>query len=253
MMATVSSKRANSSTTALHIQNVNRHNVPRDNKNYVHSRNCELFCKILSEKPNLNTQRFKPKKQSAKEKSNFKKGLESHACKVAIPDDIHQPNPTTSPLSQSLPHNNPCEHILNTSPLFYGSHGRDILSQSEKQHVPTKHLFREASLKSHCKYAATPSKLGNIVSGFGCHPKAERVSVASNSKADSCIYKNVYKSLIVSNDVNRMPNLQKAKESLASSNSPSRLKELMKSKPQNTIMRLTSAKYVDLFLSIICT
>jgi hypothetical protein len=244
MLLTISSKRGNSAIESQRT-NVDRSNDAESYLNSLPTHNLQLCCAISSSKANMKPQRFKLKKRTVKEKLNVQECLTD---KIGIPEDVLRQSTSISfsPIPSFSPPANPCDHSLNMSPLSYGGSDRDLLLRGNIK--PRKYSVKESSIQSSRRHITTPQSLANganLTTGLGCLPKGERVSAAPNSKANSYIYKNEYKSLIVSGDLNRMATLQKSKESVASANSPSRLRELMKSEPRSSIMKLISARFHD--------
>jgi hypothetical protein len=257
MLLTISSKRGNSAIESQRT-NVDRSNNAERCFDSLPTHSLQLCCDISSSKPTLKPQQFKLKKRTVKEKLNVQESLTD---KIGIPEDILQQSTSISfsPIPSFSPPANPCDHILNVSPLSYGgsvrgpsfsmrsspTRDRDLLLQRGNI-KPRKYSGRETFIQSDHRHITTTQSSANganLTTGLGCLPKGERVSAAPNSKANSYIYKNEYRSLIVSADLNRMATLQKSKESVASTNSPSRLRELMKSEPRSSIMKLFSARF----------
>lgn len=201
----------------------------------------QLKCTIAPPTPrDLKPKRFKLSRKISDRESGTPR---AYPGRIEFEEDSH----VTSPAPQSLPGELavPLEHTLNLSPHFYRGPSRDSVFGCGKEQVPqeSRRLKSIRPLRRHATSSAswafgTAENASKSASGFGCQPKSERVSLAPNSKATSTIYKNEYKSLIASSDVNRIAHLQKSRLSVTSANSPSRLRALMMPKSECAILSL---------------
>jgi hypothetical protein len=182
--------------------------------------------------------RFKPKKETSVKKPT----TATKQCLLeSISSSRYKAAQTLSTSISSTKNVDPCEHALNASPVFYRSTGRDLILQRDQQQHSIKFSRKEKFFHSMCHHSPKPIPTftrNSEPTGFGCLPKAERVAVAPNSKADSYIYKNEYRSFNSCSDVNRMSNLKKSRDAVTMENSPCRLSQLMMPNHQDSIMRL---------------
>jgi hypothetical protein len=195
-------------------------------------------------KPALKPRRLHLKKLTVNRNSLVN---ESHAGHFGSFADMQRKNDESAFSSSSFSVvSDPCKHTLNDFPNFVRCSGRDLRSETAKKQFPSECSRMEMFNLPICRNTVTP-KTGvydaNSKTGLGCLPKAERVSAAPNSKANSFLYKNEYKSLSASSDVKQMAKLQKSRDSVTHANSPSRLRELMNaSKPQYAMPALMNER-----------
>jgi len=219
------------------LKNVDDRSAPEPSMPLTTS-NIQLNCTFPTAKPQyLKPQQFKLKKKLVDCESRTPR---THPGRIELIEDF-QPQPITN-VAWPMPQQSqaelaslaePSEHTLNMSPHFYQCSGRHSVFEYEKKQVsqesqPDSQQLRRRIISPTSWTLDTPFN-DSKASGYGCFPRSERVSLAPNSKATSTIYKNEYKSLITSTDVNRIANLQKSRMSVNSANSPSRLRALMES------------------------
>lgn len=241
-MIFVSANLKSQSATALQRHNVDEFDYPIP----LSTRNVKLHVDPSPLHPAIKPRKVKQK--SANQKSVVPQ-VQSDLNGVFqfIQEHVHSV-PASSPSSfPQATHADPCEHALNDFPQVFRGSTKDFLFQHAKNLLATKHSRKEVSTPPKYRHL-TPEKCTSVSksnTGLGCLPKAERVSVAPNSKANSSIYKNEYKSLSACNDINQMANLQKSRDLVLSANSPSRLRELMKkaSNSQSSFIRITNDRH----------
>jgi hypothetical protein len=253
-MIFVSANPRSQSATVLQRHNVDEFDSPIP----ISTRNIKLHVATSPLHPAIKPRKLKVKKRIANQKSvvpQVQSGL--HGVFQCIQEHVHPVPASSSSSFPQVTHTHPCEHALNDFPQVFRGSTKDFLFQRAKNLLATKYSRKEVLTPPNYRHL-TPEK-GTSVSksntGLGCFPKAERVSVAPNSKANSSIYKNEYKSLPACNDINQMANLQKSRDLVLSANSPSRLRELMKkaSNSQSSFIRITNDRHghPNLMLQII--
>jgi hypothetical protein len=212
--------------------------VEADSHTALPTQTFKLHFALSPSKPPFKPRQLKLKKMNVNQKATVK---ESHAGLLGSFEGVQKQNDEPACSSSSFSFvSDPCEHTLNDFPNFVRCSGGDLRSESAKKQLQSKSSRKETFNQPIRRYIVTPKNgthVFNSNTGLGCIPKAERVSAAPNSKANSFLYKNEYKSLTASTDVKQMANLQKSRDSVAHANSPSRLRELMNaSKPQYSQM-----------------
>ena len=251
-MIFVSANLRSQSATVLQRHNVDEFDSPIP----ISTRNIKLHVAPSPLHALIKPRQLKVKKKIANQKSvvpQVQAGL--HGVFQCIQEQV---NPVPASYSSAFPQvTDPCEHALNDFPQIFRGSTKDLPFQRAKNLLATKHSRKEVLTPPNYRHL-TPEKctsVSNSNSGLGCLPKAERVSVAPNSKANSSIYKNEYKSLSACNDINQMAILQKSRDLVLSANSPSRLRELMKkaSNTQSSFIRITNERHghPNLLLQII--